>query len=77
MATGKDTRKVFTDINEMLDIVMDMESEAEYDVGESDLDTDDEEESFCQKGKQISSDDEVSERRLPIPLGICFNTFGG
>ncbi len=58
MATGKDTRKVLTDKNEMLDIVMDMESEAEYDVGESDLDTDDEEESFCRKGKQISSDDE-------------------
>ena len=33
-------QKVFTDMNEILDIVIDVYSDAEYDIGNSDFDSD-------------------------------------
>ena len=62
MANRKDGKKVFTDINEILDIVMDVESGAEYDIGDSDFDSEDEQQTvndnlFAEE-EQSSSDQE-------------------
>ena len=64
MANRRDGKKVFTDINEILDIVMDVESGAEYDVGDSDFDSDHE----GQTGNEVTDDLSAEEEQISSDL---------